>query len=237
MIATKEKPIINQHIFRRIWNLIKNKNSNNYNKRIMPEKKYLRNVYCEKEFRKQATFVHRILKNLIIRPCIAILSWYLKDKLKKAVPDVHQFKRLKILDECIDMALYKWNHMYRPNIEGIKCTAKSFMDDTATQTIRLIFDMYKTVQMIDTAYLEFNNILMNEIHLNMSKCKREHVFYTKSSIYDFNYFIITDGIEKGTINLQQMNGGGNMSDRDGKGPRDRSPKPSRPKGGDEQGGC
>jgi len=187
-------------IIRHYYNLFKNRKSENWK-----EDKFTgRNIYNMKSFSDEMTFTHRILKRMFIVPAIMFLDWYFKGKLKNNVDISYQFRKVKAFDTAFDEALLKWNSVYRPYAYGAYSPPETFIDDGASKNLTLIKDMYMTILQGDTAYLEFHNFLMDEIRRVRVDEDKNHLLYTAKSIADHRYFIITDSIESGVINLSRV---------------------------------
>jgi len=183
-----------------LWNVIWDKKNNNFGKTVVES----RNVYEVKEFGSRMTFVHRKLKQMFLMPIIMILEWYFKDKLTKSVSDAYQYRKLKVFGKAYDEAILKWNTLYRPYAYNTPVKPRDLMMDGSTQRLLLLKDLYVTVLATDTAYLEFNNFLMDEISKGMSGVEGHHLLYTSQSISDNRYFMISDAIQDGRINLDEV---------------------------------
>jgi len=165
------------------------------------QKAHEKNVYNMKDFGKEMTFVHRTLKLGFIKPGILFCKWFFKGKLKTQIDNDYQFRKLNVFNQAYEDALTKWNGIYRPYAYGEFKLPRVFADDYATQTLRLIKEMYVTINHSDTAYLEFHNFLMDEIFKGMSKMDKSHIMYTSKSITDFKYFKVADELVNGQIVL------------------------------------
>ena len=189
-----------KNIIKYYWTILRNKDIENFT-----DKKYVgKNVYNMKDFSKEMTFVHRTVKKLFLTPAIMFTQWLFKGKLKTKIDDDYQFRKVKVFDEAFERALIKWNTLFRTHVYATNAGPEVYMKDGATQRLRLIKEMYNTVLCGDTAYLEFHTFLMDEISKGMVKVDKNHVLYTSQSIIDNRYFMITDGIQKGVINLSEV---------------------------------
>jgi hypothetical protein len=189
-----------KEIIKHYYRTLKNKKDNNFTHLKFKG----RNIYNMRDFGKEMTFVHRKLKKLFLVPIIMFCEWYFKGKLKIGVDDSYQFRKVKVFDECFEKALINWNTLYRPHAYVEKRDSKIMMVDGATKRLRFIKELYCNVVCNDTAYLEFHNFLMDEVSKGMREVDKDHVLYTSNSVVDNRYFIFTDNIVSGNIELKQV---------------------------------
>lgn len=152
-------------------------------------------------------WVHNILKARVVLPLIHLFDFLFGSKLVKdssQIPDLYQFRNLRLFDLAFDRTCLKWEeyfHVQYPDIQSrlrldwrflLNCH-KNFKPE-----LGLLKRIYLTITKNDTAYLEFHNILMFELASVMNEYyenkPHEHILYTAHHINDIRYFLITGDI-------------------------------------------
>lgn len=165
-----------------------------------------RNVYCEdgtmNDYAKKQDRIHMWFKHLIVYPASSFITKFLGKYLSKDVSDASQFKELKIFSDTYDKTIVQWNDIFsqqsvakETDIKKIKSALEKMHD---TQYIKILKNMkYLLITLCqnDTAYLEFINMLLFNLTIEMNKNhnpKHNHLLYTSKSISDVYYFVLKD---------------------------------------------
>jgi hypothetical protein len=156
-------------------------------------------------------FVHKILKNGFISALMNKFMKKYRDKLMKTVPEGYQFEDLKIFKEAYDDAVKDWCYKYQfiekdekdiakavsnpayPNLILPKPKSKEEADkhylDVVNGRLGFMGEAYLTICANDSAYMEFNSILLRCLQKRLKTLNPEHLLYIDSNINDPKYFI------------------------------------------------
>jgi len=162
------------------------------------------------EYVKCMNVVHKF-KYLVAVPAICFFKWILGKHLVTKVPDKFQFINLAIFDKAFDKAAYDWSYSVIPSSrrEDPKPTRKfavNYFKNAQPKMLRDMKDLLKTIVKNDTAYLEFFNLLMFNISIEMGKHHGEnaqHLLFNHRRIDDVTYFIAVNNIQSG-VQLREV---------------------------------
>jgi len=162
-------------------------------------------------------------KARLVEPLFRLSRLFLRKHFTTKVSDGYQFRNLKIWDTAFEEALTKWNLLFRTSLhkahgwsddQKIQKMARKCVKSKATKMLRTFKELINTGVSNDTAYMEFWNILMFEVMIQMLKNYQqeltenghiEHVFYNSTKIDDVRYFCITGGFpNQASIKLNEM---------------------------------
>jgi hypothetical protein len=144
-------------------------------------------------------WVHNFIKFRIVLTGMNLFRRFYGNKMvkgKEDLPNMYQFQNLKLFDIAYDRTCVKWEEFFHINVKDPRRLDWHFVYEchkTCLEKLRLLHDIYLTINKNDTAYLEFHNMLMYEIAIVMKECP-EHVLYTSKTINDVKYFTITGDI-------------------------------------------
>ena len=183
---------------------------NNFSRNLTPKNKddkMPQNIYgmedlSYKEFVSYQNRIHQVFKYLFLVPALCFLKWILGKSYVSKIPDKTYYTNFKVLDKAFEDSLFIWCNEFRlngpltkrlPPYERKIALDNMFKDNTSTNHLRTMKNLMITMCKNDTAYLEFFNILMFTLTLNMNNTYNKHpkhMFFTNPSITDVSYFVL-----------------------------------------------
>lgn len=128
----------------------------------------------------------------------------------------YQFRNLRVFDRSFNRSIYEWHELFRSNF-GNNCHRPDFLTRVFRKfhlgcresKLYILKKFYLTLMHNDTAYLEFQNLLMFNIVKEMeSEYKSDgcynHLFYLSKDINDLRYFALTGDFSKDQKYLVDM---------------------------------
>lgn len=166
---------------------------------------------------KRFSWVHYFLKYKIIVPSLLLTSHLFRKKLVREIPARNHFNYANMFDEAFEKALESWVNDYQAKrlfVNTGKTKSWAFWRgrysnpkiSSGVNLLRIFKELTNTIVTHDTAYMEFQTILMFEITKAMNKHweghrEAKHLLYTSKGVEDVAYFALQPTINniKGDI--------------------------------------
>lgn len=200
---------------RTLWELLTKK-------RVDPSKKHFNNnnavgenIYGNENdtignHLKRFHWVHFIFKYKLLLPSVAIFHKMMGKRLVKRVPDLPQYKYVKVLEKSIDEAVIDWYEVFLYNTTDRSKPVSEYVKAAKDQYILKVFkEVALTVCCYDTAYMEMLPFLFSRITKNLQELPDEHLLFVNNDTHDPSYFALLrqqseEGVELKNVKIRVL---------------------------------
>lgn len=184
-----------------------------------------KNIYNEQgtvnDFVKRYNWFHHVIKFKLFVPVLILVRKFFGKYLVTEVPDLPEYRNMHVFDTAFRESIEDFAFIYGrggPNsLDKPKSDLQWRRDSKAVMWLNQMKEMYLSFLMNDSAYMEFHNILMFNITMEMQKVyppTAKHVFFNSGNINDVKYYIAQAVLEKDRLkelNLREVNREGTIS--------------------------
>jgi len=169
------------------------------------------NMYEDKtlyDFNKKAAWMHYVFKYKMFMPILLLLERLLRKHLIREYKTIKWHnKGLQEFDEAYEKALKVWSKYLE--VKGAKKNANLYEKGNGSiGVLRLMKNIVLTVCSHDDVYIEFTNMLMNEIRQSKSYNKSgKHLLHTDTFVNGpeyMQYYHIGEYLTSGKIKLKKL---------------------------------
>ena len=189
-----------------------------YDKKKYKDGKLVDHVYHKSEqvtsFYSRMMRIHKWFKYILLIPGLHLAKLVLGKHLVLHPDDTPQHRDLRVFDTSFDDAIKDWHDYFIKAERPDKIDSDDINDyiggNGSPELLHIMKRIMLTVCQNDTAYLEFLNILLYKLTINMNKEYNsdsntiDHLFYTDKAIYNVAYFGLKKLTDSDEYELSQL---------------------------------